>query len=72
MDGKQDMKVGDLVCYEDHAYHVGACMTSTSIELVELNAPSQGLWVGRDEVHQAPIEIRAANRKTAPPKTSAF
>ena len=61
MDGKQDMKVGDVVCYGDQAYHVGVCMTNTSIELVELNAPSQGLWVGQDEVRQAPREIRTAD-----------
>ena len=59
MDGKPDMKVGDVVCYQDHAYQVGVSMTNTSIELVELNAPNQGLWVGRDEVHQAPREIQA-------------
>ncbi len=57
-DGKPDMKVGDVVCYQDHAYQVGVCMTNTSIELLELNAPSQGLWVGRDEVHQASQEIQ--------------
>ena len=53
MNEKPDMQVGDLVCYQDQSYHVGISMTNTSIELVELNAPSQGLWVGRDEVHQA-------------------
>ncbi len=62
MDGKPDMKVGDVVCYRDQAYQVGVCMTNTSIELLELNAPSQGLWVGRDEVYQAPREIRAPDR----------
>jgi len=66
MDGKQDMKVGDVVCYRDQAYQVGVCMTSTSIELVELNAPSQGLWVGRDEVYQAPHEIEAPDRAAGP------
>jgi hypothetical protein len=52
MNGKPDMKIGDVVCYQDQAYHVGISMTNTSIELVELNAPSQGLWVGRNEVRQ--------------------
>ena len=49
-DGKPDMKIGDMVCYREQAYRVGICMTNTSIELVELNAPSRGLWVGRNEV----------------------
>ena len=62
MDGKQDMKVGDVVCYRDQAYEVGVCRTNTSIELLELNAPSQGLWVGRNEVYQAPHRTRSADR----------
>jgi hypothetical protein len=53
MNEKPDMKIGDLVCYQDQSYQVGISMTNTSIELIELNAPSQGLWVGRDEVFQA-------------------
>jgi len=62
MNVKPDMKVGDVVCYQDQAYHVGISMTNTSIELIELNAPGQGLWVGRDEVRQASQEIRPTNR----------
>jgi len=62
MNEKPDMKTGDLVCYQDQAYHVGISMTNTSIELVELNAPNQGLWVGRDEVHQTSGWSRSADR----------
>ena len=51
--GKPVMKMGDVVCYQDQAYRVGTCMTSTSIELVELNAPTRGHWVGRDQVYPA-------------------
>lgn len=61
-DGKSDMKAGDVVCYRDQTYRVGTCMTRTSIELVELNTPSQGLWVGRDEVYQTPHGIQPPDR----------
>ncbi len=70
MNGKPDMKVGDLVCYRDQAYQVGVCMTNTSVELLELSAPSQGLWVGRDEVRQASHEIRAPDGADGPLKNN--
>lgn len=57
-DGKPKMKNGDVVSYRDRNYRVGVSMTNTSIELVELNAPTRGVWVCRDEVrlvsHQNP------------------
>jgi len=59
-DGKPEMKNGDVVCYRDRNYRVGMSMTSTSIELIELNAPTQGVWVSRNEVrlasHQNPVK----------------
>lgn len=45
------MKTGDIVRFMDRCYRVGACMTNTSIELIELKHPLRGLWVSRDEVH---------------------
>lgn len=44
------MKTGDLVRFMGRCYRVGACMTNTSIELIELEYPLRGLWVSRDEV----------------------
>jgi len=44
------MKTGDIVRFMDKHYRVGTCMTRTSIELIELECPSIGLWVSRDEV----------------------
>ncbi len=46
------MKVGDVVCFRGQDYRVGICRTETSIELVELEHASRGLWVSRDEVHE--------------------
>ncbi len=48
------MKVGKVVRYRGRDYHVGANRTDTSIELVELNRKSVGLWVSRDEVYEVP------------------
>lgn len=62
-DGKPDIKSGDVVCYRDQAYRVGICMTNTSIELVELNAPSRGHWVGRNEVSPVHPTHRAAREE---------
>ena len=47
------MKVGEVVHFRDQDYRVGVCRTNTSIELVELKQESVGLWVSRDEVHEA-------------------
>ena len=48
------MKVGEIVRFRGQDYRVGVCRTSTSIELVELENQSRGLWVSRDEVHEIP------------------
>ncbi len=45
------MKTGDTVRFMDRRYRIGTCMTSTSIELLEMRNPLRGLWVSRDEVH---------------------
>lgn len=58
MDGRPEMRVGDVVCYRDHAYRVGISRTDTSIELIELNAPTRGLWVCRDEVSPASHQMQ--------------
>ncbi|NQV31724.1 MAG: hypothetical protein HQ515_03475 [Phycisphaeraceae bacterium] len=48
---RSNLKTGDMVRFMDRRYRVGTCMTSTSIELNELEYPLRGLWVSRDEVH---------------------
>ena len=48
------MKVGKLVRYRGRDYRVGVNRTDTSIELVELQQKSLGLWVSRDEVYEVP------------------
>jgi hypothetical protein len=47
------MKVGEVVRFRDQDYRVGECRTDTSIELVDLENRSRGLWVSRDEVLEA-------------------
>lgn len=54
-----DMKTGDIVHFMDKRYSVGTRMTDISVELVELEHPSRGLWVSREAVHRGvPGEIR--------------
>ena len=57
------MKKGDIVDFRSKRYSVGACMTKTSIELIELKDASKGLWVSRDEVHDiTQIPCRPSHR----------
>ena len=62
IDGKPDMRVGEVVCYRNHAYRVGTSRSNTSIELIELNAPTRGLWVSRDEVLPASHQNQITDR----------
>jgi hypothetical protein len=48
------MKLGDVVRYRGRDYRVGPCRTDTSIELVEMERESVGLWVSRAEVLEIP------------------
>ncbi len=52
--GGTGMKAGDVVRFKDQGYRVGPCRTDTSIELVEQENGSRGLWVSRNEVHELP------------------
>ena len=46
------MKVGELVHFRGKDYRVGPSKTKASIELVELENESRGLWVSRDQVRR--------------------
>ncbi len=57
------MKVGDVVRFKDQGYRVGLCRTDTSIELVELENGSRGLWVSRTEVHALPLGLGQSDQR---------
>ena len=48
------MNVGDVVRFRGRDYHVGPSRTDTSIELLELQQETVGLWVDRAEIDELP------------------